>query len=67
MTHRFEIKHTSDEAFSIYLNGEYLMQANHDDHGWSGMESMRDLVDKVAKGIGAEVVDVDDYDGNGGD
>lgn len=58
MSHRFEIRH-ADERFDVLLDGQHLIQANHDEHGWDGMGAVRKVVDGVARIIGAEIVEVD--------
>lgn len=30
-----------DEWEQWYIDGEHVMTANHDDHGWDGMEAVR--------------------------
>lgn len=62
MTHRFEVRH-ADESFEVRLDGQHVMSANHDEHGWDGMDAVRKVVDNVARIIGAEVVDVGGGDG----
>lgn len=57
MSHRFEIRHAV-ERFDVLLDGQHLIQANHDDHGWEGMDAVRKIVEGVARVIGAEIVDV---------
>jgi len=57
MSHRFEIRH-ADERFDVLLNGEHIIQANHDEHGWDGMDAVRKAVEGIARVIGADVIEV---------
>lgn len=31
---------SNDESYDIYIQGQYICNMNHDDHGWSGMGAM---------------------------
>lgn len=55
----FSIVSDGDESELYFLNGEEVGQGNHDDHGWAGMASMRELIESIAEVLGAEVTDED--------
>lgn len=56
--HVFTVKRVSDDRIDYALDGEHLVNANHDDHGWAGMEEIEKLVKAIAGKIGADVVEV---------
>jgi hypothetical protein len=53
------ITNIDDETVSYSLNDVQIIYANHDDHGWSGMEDIKKAMYNVAKAIDAKVVEVD--------
>ncbi|MEX3764412.1 hypothetical protein [Paraburkholderia phenoliruptrix] len=62
--HVFTVKRVHDERVDYSLDGELLVSANHDDHGWAGMEEIDKLVKLIAGKIGADVVEVDAEEGD---
>ncbi|MFA7290874.1 MAG: hypothetical protein WC023_01375 [Rhodocyclaceae bacterium] len=44
-----------DEHLTILLDGEEVGRFNHDEHGWSGMESAEKLATRLAGKLGIEV------------
>lgn len=53
--HKILIRHVDDECIEYSLDGQDVIEVNHDDHGWSGMESIEKAMLKVAEIIGATV------------
>lgn len=53
--HLFKIERPNEETVDFYVNGEHVGNANHDEHGWSGMSAAVNLFRSVAKQIGAEI------------
>lgn len=45
------------ENVDYELDGVHLINANHDDHGWSGMADIQNLLKAIAERIGAEWVE----------
>lgn len=52
----FELRKEDDETLEVFLNGKEVGHANHDSDGWSGMESLESLVERVAEVLGLSVV-----------
>jgi hypothetical protein len=50
-----KIVEVSDECKEYYLNDHLIMRANHDDHGWSGMEDIDKIARAMAEGCGARI------------
>lgn len=50
----------NDEQVEIRVNGETVADANHDEHGWDGMEAVIKTATAIAKaaGMGVETVGV---------
>lgn len=44
-----------DEVVSIQVDGAEVASANHDEHGWAGMEAVINTSTAVARALGAEV------------
>jgi hypothetical protein len=53
--HRFEIVDVDDEHQEILIDGVEIITINHDEDGWDGMRRIRDVVESIAKVIGAQV------------
>lgn len=60
--HIFTIQSPNDEVVEYYLDGEHLITANHDEHGWSGMEGIEAMVATIAKNLGIPIEHVE-YEG----
>jgi len=52
-----KIVEVSDERKEYYLNDHLIMSANHDDHGWFGMEDIDKIARAMAEGCGASIVE----------
>lgn len=47
----------NDEHVSVVLDGEEVIEANHDEHGWKGMDLIVTAAKKIADATGATFVD----------
>jgi hypothetical protein len=55
----FTISRPNDDTAEYALDGAHLIRANHDEHGWSGMEAIEKTVKAIAVKIGARVEEVE--------
>ena len=55
MTDKIVIRWVNDEEIHILLNGKVVQHANHDEHGWDGMQLAMDLCRALGGGMGASV------------
>lgn len=44
----------NEEKEEFFVGARPVGSFNHDEHGWDGMKSARDLFESVAKAIGAK-------------
>jgi hypothetical protein len=51
-------KRTDDETVDVFVNGEDIGRLDHDSLGWAGMEAAEKLLTKMAKLMGAEIVEL---------
>ncbi|MBK3780325.1 hypothetical protein G3A43_08645 [Paraburkholderia aspalathi] len=51
-------KRIDDEAVDVFVNGEDIGRLDHDSIGWAGMEAAEKLLTKMAKLLGAEIVEL---------
>lgn len=49
------ILHESDEEVTILINGVEVASANHDEHGYAGMDAVVDTATSVGRALGAVV------------
>lgn len=49
------IERPDDETMEVHVNGEVVASANHDEHGWSGMDAVERAALAVARACGASV------------
>lgn len=60
METRILMRSNDDEIEDWYLDQggaeTHIIYANHDDHGWSGMQAIRDTISLMAEAAGWEVV-----------
>lgn len=54
---RLVFNYNDDESFSVWLDGQYVISVNHDEHGWDGMIGVRAALENVAKIRGWTVVE----------
>ncbi len=54
---RISIIHTDDDHLHIEVNGEPVAYANHDEHGWSGMDAVKNTATAIGAAAGIEVTD----------
>ena len=51
------IRRPDDERMVVYVDRKEIIAANHDEHGWSGMDAIEQTVRKLGKALGVEVVE----------
>lgn len=51
----FKIVQDVEDEIEFYVNGNLVGSANHDEHGWSGMDAARALFTSIAAELGIEV------------
>lgn len=49
------IEQPDDDHLEVHVNGEVVATANHDEHGWSGMDAVERAALAVARACGARV------------
>ncbi len=49
-----------DDVIDIYVNGQRVASANHDDHGWTGTDAVEKTALAIARACGARINDGDD-------
>jgi hypothetical protein len=49
-----------EEKVGYEINGKHIITANHDDHGWSGMETIEMVFEAFAKELGIVIDDKED-------
>lgn len=49
------IERPDDEHIEVHVNGQVVASADHDEHGWSGMDAVEKTALAVARAFGAEV------------
>lgn len=59
MTHKFKKEIDSvNDSITFYLDGEFIAHVNHDQDGWHGMETVVDVISRLAKKLEIEIEDV---------
>jgi len=53
--HVLEYDWKNDEDCDIYFDDLFIINMNHDEHGWSGMEVIGNALDTIARAAGFEV------------
>ena len=46
-----------DESVEIWIDGNFIMSANHDEDGWSGMEMLETTARNIAKQLNLNIVE----------
>lgn len=49
------IRHPDDDHLEIEVNGTVVATANHDEHGWSGMDAVEKTTRAIAQAAGIAV------------
>lgn len=49
------LRRTDDEHLDIEVNGNVVASANHDEHGWSGMDAVEKTARAIAEAAGISV------------
>lgn len=57
--HTISVLSDGQEREEIHFDGKYVMGTNHDEHGWDGMEVVRNLAEKLATLAGWKYVEGD--------
>lgn len=52
MTARLEFNWEDDEHCEITFDGQWLITADHDDHGWDGMDGIITALERIADRAG---------------
>lgn len=60
MPARITITDNGDEIVYIHLDGQLLIEPNHDDDGWAGMSRIIELVEKIAAALDIRVENTQD-------
>jgi hypothetical protein len=61
MTRKIIAKSLEEESVEYYTEeGAFLGSANHDDHGWSGMESVSFIITNICEQFGIELIHVEE-------
>lgn len=60
-----EIRRPHDEALQVVINGEVVAEANHDEHGWSGMDAVEKTALAVARALGVHLGDDEPQEAGG--
>lgn len=56
------IHEINEECVEYWIGGNLLIEANHDDHGWSGMEGINKALTLMAEACGLSVQGSDNED-----
>lgn len=56
MDKKIIIKSVDEETLEFYVDDKQVGFANHDEHGWSGMDATKSLVRNMAKALGIKVI-----------
>lgn len=55
--HIINFERANDEELVVWLDGQELASANHDDHGWAGMEALEQAMRTTATRLGWKVLE----------
>lgn len=55
--HTISVLSDGQDHEEIHFDGKYVMGTNHDEHGWSGMEVVRNFAEKLAELAGWKYVE----------
>lgn len=53
---KVKITRPNDEQLVVRVNGREVASANHDEHGWSGMDAVESTAVAIARACGATLV-----------
>jgi hypothetical protein len=56
----FRINRPHEETIEFFVDDESVGTVTHDEHGWSAMDDVQCLFERVANRIGAEIVRTED-------
>lgn len=57
-----ELDRPDDEHLQVVVNGFVVAEANHDEHGWSGMDAVEKTAVAVARALGGTVTEAEPDD-----
>lgn len=60
-TGQVAVRYLDDEHLEVVVDGKVVASADHDEHGWSGMDAVVATAYAVARALGGQV-DVDEGD-----
>lgn len=52
---KFERHWVNEETVQYFVNGKPVAYATHDEHGWSGMDVIKRMFERIAQELGVEV------------
>jgi hypothetical protein len=55
MAAQITVRRPDDDHVEILVNGKVVATANHDEHGWSGMDAVVSTACAVARALGGQV------------
>lgn len=58
----FRVNRPEEERIEFFVNGESVATVNHDQHGWSAMDDIQCMFERIAKAVGATVVHTENAD-----
>lgn len=50
-----EIRRPHDDVLQVVIDGEVVAEANHDEHGWDGMDAVEKTALAVARALGVDL------------
>lgn len=53
------VRRPDDDHLEVVIDGNVVAEANHDEHGWSGMDAVEKTAVAVARALGVEIQDGD--------
>lgn len=54
---QIQIHRPDDETVEIYVGETEVAYANHDVHGWAGMNAVEETARRIANALGMEVIE----------
>lgn len=62
-----ELRRPHDERIDLYVNGKQVASADHDEHGWAGMDAFTRSATAIVKAFGGEITEGELLDETCGD
>lgn len=54
-----EFRRPHDERIDLYVNGKQVASANHDEHGWAGVDAFEQMAMVLVKAFGGEIAEAE--------